>query len=78
MYFQSGAPLRRSERRMPDIADEANHRAAIAAYVATLSADLSVIARKSGLSTLGYLLDMVRLEAENEARHTPRGPNGGR
>ena len=63
---------------MPDIADEANHRAAIAAYVATLSADLSVIARKSGLSTLGYLLDMVRLEAENEARRTPRGPNGGR
>jgi hypothetical protein len=57
---------------------EAADRTAIASYVATLSADLSVMARRGGLDTLGYLLDMVRLEAENLARHTPHGANGGR
>ena len=56
---------------------EAADRTAVANYVATMSADLSVIARRTGLDTLGYLLEMVRLEAENLARHTPHGPNGG-
>lgn len=42
--------------------------AAVAAYVATLSADLSVMARRSGLNALGYLLEMARLEAEQLAR----------
>jgi hypothetical protein len=53
-------------------------RTAVASYVATLSADLSDMARRTGLETLGYLLEMVRLEAENMARHTPHGLNGGR
>jgi hypothetical protein len=53
-------------------------RTAVANYVATLSADLSAMARRSGLETLGYLLEMARLEAENMARPTPHGPNGGR
>ena len=44
-------------------------RTAVASYVAALSADLAEIARRHGLQTLGYLLDMARLEAENESRH---------
>jgi hypothetical protein len=44
--------------------------------VATLTAELATMARRSGLDTLGYLLEMVRLEAENEARHTQN--SGGR
>ena len=35
------------------------------------------MARKSGLDTLGYLLEMVRLEAESLTRHNG-GPNGRR
>ena len=42
-----------------------NDRAATAEYVATLSTDLASMARRHGLDTLGYLLDMVRLEAES-------------
>jgi len=43
---------------------QADDRAAAAAYVAELSSDLAAIARRHGLDTLGYLLDMARLEAE--------------
>ena len=38
---------------------------AVASYVASLSAELSTLARRSGLETLVYLFEMVRLEAEN-------------
>ena len=55
---------------------ERNERAEVAVYVATMSADLANMARRTGLETLGYLLEMVRLEAENAARHMPE-PNGG-
>ena len=34
-----------------------------------MSADLASIARRHGLDTLGYLLDMARLEAENISRY---------
>ncbi len=54
------------------IAPEA--RTAVASYVATMSSDLALMARKSGFDTLGYLLEMVRLEAENQIRHD--SPNG--
>ncbi len=40
-------------------------RAAAAAYIADLAAGLAQIARRHGLDTLGYLLDMAKLEAEN-------------
>ena len=40
----------------------------VAAYVATLSAELSLISRRNGLATLAYLLDLARLEADNLAR----------
>jgi len=48
---------------------EPGDRSAVADYVATLSADLAEMARRHGLETLGYLLDMARLEAESESRH---------
>jgi HEAT repeat protein len=50
---------------------------AVANYVATISADLAGIARRTGLETLRYLLEMVRLEAESVARN-PQAQNGGR
>jgi len=55
---------------------EPNGRSAVASYVATLSADLASLARRTGLDTLGYLLEMVRLEAESASRHN--GQNGRR
>ena len=51
----------------------AGNRIQVAHYVASLSGDLATMARRSGLDTLGYLLEMVRLEAENETRHHQNG-----
>jgi hypothetical protein len=48
-----------------------DERTAAACYIATLSTDLAVIAKRQGLDTLAYLLDMARLEAEN---HFGSGP----
>lgn len=62
---------------MPDKVNEASSPTAVASYVASLSADLATMARGTGLVTLGYLLEMVRLEAESSA-HPPNGPNGRR
>jgi len=56
--------------------NEPGGRSAVASYVATLSADLAGMARRTGLDTLGYLLEMVRLEAESMTR--PNGQNGRR
>ena len=39
-----------------------------ATYLAEMSASLADIARHHGLDTLGYLFDMAREEAENNAR----------
>jgi hypothetical protein len=50
-----------SERKVPAPGESA----AFAEYAATVSADLATLARRHGLQTLGYLLDMARLEAEN-------------
>ena len=63
---------------MPDPVDpiENGGRSAVAHYVATLSADLAGMARRTGLETLGYLLEMVRLEAESVTRHN--GTNSSR
>ena len=63
---------------MADQADiEASGRTAVASYVATLSADLAAMSRRTGLDTLGYLLEMVRLEAESATRQS-NGPDGRR
>jgi len=55
-------------------ASEPGARAAVANYVATLTGDLATMARRTGLETLGYLLEMARLEAENAGRHEPNVP----
>jgi hypothetical protein len=59
----------------PITSGEPGNPKVVADYVATMSADLATMARRSGLDTLGYLLEMVRLEAENVTRHKQ---NGGR
>jgi len=43
-------------------------RSAVADYVATMTADLAAMAREHGLTVLGHLLDMARLEAEGKRR----------
>ena len=62
---------------MPQLSEPAGpeEKMAVAAYVASLSGDLSVMARRTGLNALGYLLEMARLEAEQVAR-APQGRNG--
>lgn len=56
---------------MPNLPSEPRDQTAVAIYVATLAADLATMARSTGLDTLGYLLEMVRLEAESSARQAP-------
>lgn len=41
-----------------------------AAYVASITAELSRLARSHQLATLAYLLDIVRLEATGAVRET--------
>ncbi len=50
------------------VAEAEDEAAEAAAYVTQLAADLASLARRHGLDTLGYLLDMARLEAENVNR----------
>ena len=53
---------------MPDRSRENSGSAAdFANYAALLTGDLAVLARKHGLETLAYLLDMARLEADAAA-----------
>jgi hypothetical protein len=59
----------------PPTLREPGDRTVVAQYVASLSGDLAAMARGSGLQTLGYLLEMVRLEAENVSRHAQNGGN---
>ena len=46
----------------------AEERVAAAAYIADLAGSLAQIARRHRLNTLGYLLDMAKLEAESAKR----------
>jgi hypothetical protein len=55
------------------MSDDPAARVAVASYVAALSADLANLSRRTGLDTLGYLLEMVRLEAEHAARPSGNG-----
>ena len=48
----------------------AEERTAAAVYIADLTGSLASIARGHGLNTLGYLIDMAKLEAEN-AKNSP-------
>jgi hypothetical protein len=56
----------------PSAQDDGARQAAV--YIAAMSGDLAAIARSYGLDTLGYLLDMAQLEADN----ITRGQDGGR
>ena len=51
-----------------NVTDEGDQKTQTAAYIASLTGELASMARRSGLSTLGYLLDMAKLEAEQLAR----------
>jgi hypothetical protein len=44
---------------------ETGNRTVVTNYAATMSADLATMARRTGLDTLGYLLEMIRLKAES-------------
>jgi hypothetical protein len=54
------------------MADPSSHEltepSAVANYVASLTAELSMLAHHHGFETLGFLLEMARLEAENAAQ----------
>ena len=59
--------MAKTDPRDPESAAEA------ASSIANFTAELAVIARRNGLDTLSYLLEMARLEAENLANPpTPR------
>ena len=45
----------------------ADDRAAAAEYIASMAGDLALIARRHGLDTLGYLLEVAKLEAEHQS-----------
>ena len=62
---------------MPESGSEQGSQAAVAHYVASLSSDLASLARRSGLETLGSLLEMVRLEAETLTRQNGNGNGNG-
>ena len=47
---------------------ELTEPAAVANYLATMTAELSMLARHYGFDVLGYLLEMARLEAEKSAQ----------
>jgi hypothetical protein len=65
------------DRTMPQTGGENGSQNAVASYVATLSNDLATLARRNGLDTLGYLLEMVRLEAESLTRPNANGNGNG-
>jgi hypothetical protein len=49
----------------PNGATDAAKRAHAATYIASMTTELALIARRHGLDTLSYILEMARLEAEN-------------
>jgi len=53
-------------------------RTEAAAYVVELTQELAGVARRHGLDTLGYLLDMARLEAENIVGSPPPSDGKGK
>ena len=50
------------------VAPPVGDREAAAAYVANMTGELATLVRRYHLDTLGYLLDMARLEAEQTAQ----------
>ena len=48
--------------------NERGEQLAAADFVATFTTELAELARRHGFDTLGYILEMARLEAESLAR----------
>jgi len=46
----------------------ASNRADAAAYIADLAHSLALMARRNGFETLGYILDMAKMEAEQQVQ----------
>lgn len=58
------------QQTRPDVGlNQAPEAEQVAAYVASLACELKTLADAQKLSALGYLLDLVRIEAEERARH---------
>ena len=57
------------QQTRPDAANQAPEAEHVAAYVASLARELKTLADAQKLSALGYLLDLVRIEAEERSRH---------
>ncbi len=55
---------------LPDDETSRDAQLAAAAYVAALVTELALIARSHRLDSLGYILDVARLEAESVLRST--------
>jgi hypothetical protein len=49
-------------------------RAQAASYVAALTAELAILVRRHRLTTLGYLLDLAQLEAEEVVQQGETAP----
>jgi hypothetical protein len=47
---------------------ELDERVEAADYLAALSGDLALLARRHGFDTLGYILEMAKMEAEQVGR----------
>lgn len=58
---------KRSHGRSTSIADDGGPGEA-AAFVSEMIADLALLARRHGHQTLGFLLDMAQMEADDLAR----------
>lgn len=54
--------------------DTGRDRDEVAAYLAELTGELALVARRHGFDALAYLLDMAQLEAESVTRR-PRSPD---
>ena len=61
------------QRRAGGAAPPPESPVAAAIYIGTLAEELSEIAKRHGLDSLRYILDMARLEADQIAK----GANGG-
>jgi hypothetical protein len=72
---RGSAPLNRAvTREMPNRddtngADDRETPESAARYIASLTGELSKIAKRNGLETLSHLLDMARLEADQATKH---------
>ena len=62
-------PSERSRRSQTDRTSRDGGPDEAAGFIAEAVSDLSRVARRHGLDTLGFLLDMAQMEAEERVRH---------